>query len=169
MDYTTLIRDIPDYPKPGIIFKDITNLWKDPAAFKGSAREIADHFRDKGVHKVVGAEARGFITGSLVAAELDAGFVPVRKPGKLPWKTYAESYELEYGTDTLEMHQDAIADGENVLIVDDLIATGGTISAIIQLIEKCGGNLVGIGCLIELSFLNPGDKIGRPLFSLIKY
>ena len=169
MDYASLIRDIPDYPKKGIIFKDITNLWKDPAALKESAGEIAEKFKDADIKKVIGAESRGFITGALVAVELNAGFVPVRKPGKLPWDSISESYELEYGTDSLEMHKDAIDSGENVLIVDDLIATGGTISAVIKLCERLGSNIIGAACIIELGFLNPRDKIKVPVYSLLRY
>jgi adenine phosphoribosyltransferase len=169
MDYAALIRDIPDYPKPGIVFKDLTGLWKDPAALTGSARELADHFRDQGITKVIGAEARGFIPGVLVAAELGAGFIPVRKPGKLPWKTVSESYALEYGTDTLQMHADAVSPGDRVLLVDDLVATGGTLNAIMRLVRSCGGEAVGIACLVELAFLNPAEKLDLPIFSLIRY
>lgn len=169
MDYKSLVRDIPDYPQEGIVFKDLTPLWQDPQALKQSAADIASHFADKGVSKVVGAEARGFIVGALVAAELNAGFVPVRKPGKLPWKTYSEQYELEYGNDTMELHQDAVADGEKVLLIDDLIATGGTIGAIHKLVQRCGGDVVGLGCLVELSFLGAAEKMPFPVFSLLKY
>jgi len=169
IDYTSFIRDIQDYPKEGIVFKDITNLWKDPEALKTSAREISEKFKTSGIKKVIGAEARGFITGALVAAELNAGFVPVRKPGKLPWDSISESYELEYGKDFLEMHKDAIDTGENVLIIDDLVATGGTISAVIKLCERLGANVVAAACIVELAFLNPREKISVPVHSLIKY
>ncbi len=169
MDYRSLIRDIPDYPKPGIVFKDLTGIWKDPVAHRASARDIADHFRESGITKVAAAEARGFITGSLVAAELGAGFLPVRKPGKLPWETISESYKLEYGTDTLEMHVDAVTPGDRVLLVDDLVATGGTLAAIVRMIRRQGGEAVGVGTLVSLDFLKPGDKLDIPVFALVRY
>ena len=169
MDYESLIRDIPDYPKPGIVFKDITPLCNNPEALVSCARDLADKFRDAGVQRVVGAEARGFIFGPLIAAELKAGFIPVRKPGKLPSTTVSESYELEYGTDTLEMHEDAIAPGEKVLIVDDLLATGGTVEAILKMVRKLKGDPVGVAALIELSFLKPEAKIDVPIQALIRY
>jgi len=169
MDYSSLIRDIPDYPEPGIVFKDITPLCNNPEALISCAKELADRFRDTDIDRVVGAEARGFIFGPLIAVELKAGFVPVRKPGKLPSKTISESYELEYGTDTLEMHEDAIAEGEKVLIVDDLLATGGTVCAILKMIRRLKGVPAGVAALIELSFLNPADKIDVPIEALIKY
>lgn len=169
MDYSAFVRDIPDYPKEGIVFKDLTPLWQNPRALKQSAADIAARFADAGISKVVGAEARGFIVGVLVAAELQAGFVPVRKPGKLPWETYSEEYELEYGTDTMELHRDAVSPGEKVLLIDDLIATGGTIGAIHRLVERCGGEVVGFGCLVELTFLKAAEKLPFEVFSLLKY
>lgn len=169
MDYTRFIRDIPDYPKPGIIFKDITPLWKDPVALAASAGELADRFRDKKIKFVVGAEARGFIVGVAVALSLGAGFVPVRKPSKLPYRTISESYELEYGTDTLEMHEDALAAGDRVLVVDDLLATGGTVTAILKMIRRLGAEPVGVAALVELSFLEPAARIDVPIEALIRY
>ena len=169
MDYQSLIRDIPDYPKPGIVFKDLTGIWKDPLAHQTSAREIADHFRNQRITKVAAAEARGFITGSLVAADLGAGFLPVRKPGKLPWETISETYDLEYGTDTLEMHIDAVSPGDRVLLVDDLVATGGTLAAVVRMIRRQGGEAVGVGALVCLDFLRPGDRLNIPVFSLVHY
>ena len=169
MDFTKYIRDIPDYPKPGIVFKDLTGIWKDPAANAASAKDIADRYRDAGITKVAAAEARGFIVGTLVAAELGAGFLPVRKPGKLPWKTISESYELEYGTDTMEMHVDAVEPGDRVLLVDDLVATGGTLGAIVRLVKRQGGTPVGIACIACLDFLHPEKKLDLPIFALVHY
>ena len=164
------IRDIPDFPKPGILFKDITTLLKDKAAFKTAVNKLADKYKGKKIDLVVAVEARGFILGGAVAHKLGAGFVPVRKKGKLPWKTNSVTYDLEYGTDTLEMHQDAIRPGDKVLIIDDLLATGGTVKAVTDLVAKFKGKIVGIAFLIELKFLNGKDKLkGYPLFSLIKY
>lgn len=164
------IRDVPDFPKPGIIFKDITPLLADPAAFRQAVDQLAEPFRGAGVEAVVAAEARGFIFGGAVACELGAGFVPVRKPGKLPAETTSETYELEYGTDTLEIHTDAIRPGQKVLLLDDLLATGGTMAAIVRLVEKLGAEVVGIAFLIELSFLGGREKLkGYNLISLIRY
>ncbi|MDP3789031.1 MAG: adenine phosphoribosyltransferase, partial [Candidatus Omnitrophota bacterium] len=164
------IRDIPDFPKAGIIFKDITPLLKDARLFKKAVDLLAKQFEDKKIDKVASIESRGFIFGSAVAYKLGASFVPVRKKGKLPHLTYFSEYELEYGKDVLEMHQDAINKGENVLIIDDLLATGGTLTAAIDLIEKTGGRVAGIGFLIELTFLRGREKHkGREIFSLIKY
>ena len=172
IDYESLITDIPDYPKPGVTFKDITTLLSDAEGFGAAVHDIADHFRDAGVTKVVGAEARGFVVGAPVAVELGAGFVPVRKPGKLPRETMRQEYDLEYGTATLQVHIDALAPGDKVLIVDDLIATGGTMVAQIKLIESLGAELVGIGCLMELEFFHPRDILAevtdRELHSLVK-
>ena len=154
-NFESLIVDIPDYPEPGVVFKDITPLFANPEGLRETVVAIADHFRDAGVTKVVGPEARGFIVGVPVAMELGAGFIPARKPGKLPRETYSVSYELEYGTDTLEIHKDAIEPGDRVLIVDDLIATGGTASATGKLVEQIGAELAGFACILELEFLNP--------------
>lgn len=169
MDLSTYIRDIPDFPKPGIIFKDITPLLANPEAFARAVKELAEPFRNEGVQKVVGVEARGFIFGAAVALELGAGFIPVRKPGKLPWETTSVTYELEYGTDTVEMHKDATCEGEKVLVVDDLLATGGTLGGTLQLLESCHCEIVGIAFVIELAFLSGRDKLpGRRVHSLIR-
>lgn len=166
----SFIRDIPDFPKPGIIFKDITPLLADAAAFDQSIRELAAPFRGKGVDKVVAVEARGFIFGAAVARELGAGFVPIRKPGKLPYRTVSVSYQLEYGTDTIAMHEDALKAGEKILIVDDLLATGGTIGGTLALLEKAECDVVGIAFVIELDFLHGREKLaGQNIHSLIHY
>lgn len=171
-DYESRITDIPDYPEPGVVFKDITPLFADANALVHAVREIADRFRSAGVTKVVGPEARGFMIGVPVALELGAGFIPARKPGKLPRETYSASYELEYGTDTLEIHRDAIEPGDRVLIVDDLIATGGTAAATGKLVQDVGGELVGYACILELTFLQPRAVLSaagdQELFSLVK-
>lgn len=171
-DFESFIVDIPDYPEPGVVFKDVTPLFADAGAMGHMVAAIADHFRDAGITKVVGPEARGFMIGVPVALELGAGFIPARKPGKLPRETYSVSYELEYGSDTLEIHRDAIQPGDRVLIVDDLIATGGTAAATGKLIQEVGGELVGYACILELTFLNPRDVLAKSgdqeLFSLVK-
>lgn len=170
LDLKKTIRDIPDFPKAGILFKDITTLLKDKKAFKLAINALAKNYKNKKIDKVVAVESRGFIFGSVLANKLNAGFVPVRKKGKLPGKTNSVTYELEYGTDTLEMHDDAIEKKENVLIVDDLLATGGTAKAVTELIKQNEGKVVGIAFLIELLFLKGIDKLkGYPVFSLIKY
>lgn len=169
-DLDGLIRDIPDFPKEGIVFKDITPLLKDPDGFKLAINTISDYYKDKNIDIVVGAEARGFIFGPPVALNLNAGFVPVRKPGKLPYDTEEIKYELEYGFDTLQIHNDAISKGQNVLMIDDLLATGGTMSACCKLVESLGGNVVGCAFLIELCFLNGKDLFDKyDIFSIIKY
>ena len=160
-DFEGHITDIPDYPEPGVIFKDITTLLKEPEGFKATIDAIADHFKDAGITKVVGAEARGFMIGAPVAYSLGAGFVPARKPGKLPREVRSESYELEYGTDSLEIHTDALNENDVVLIVDDLVATGGTAVAQAHLIEQFGAKLAGMGFLMELDFLNPREAIAK--------
>ena len=166
----SIIRDVPDFPKKGIIFKDITPLLADHAAFTELVKGFADAYRNSGVTKVLGIEARGFLLAAPIAMELGAGIVPVRKKGKLPYKTISASYALEYGTDTLEIHEDALKPGEKVLIVDDVLATGGTAAAVCELVEKIGGKVEGIAMLIELGFLNGRAKLaGRPIHSLIKY
>ena len=159
--YEYLVADIPDYPEPGVIFKDITPLLSDKDGFTAYVKGIADHFRDSGVTKVVGAEARGFLIGAPVAYELGAGFVPARKPGKLPREVYSQDYALEYGTDTIQIHKDAIEPGERILIIDDLVATGGTCVATAKLVEKAGGEILGFGFIMELAFLNPRETIGE--------
>jgi len=164
------IRDVADFPKPGIIFKDITPLLADPAAFRQAVDQLAEPFRGAGVELVVAAEARGFIFGGAVACELGAGFVPVRKPGKLPYETAEETYELEYGTDALELHTDAVRPGQRVLLLDDLLATGGTMLATARLVEKLGAEVVGMVFLIELSFLAGREKLkDYRLVTLIQY
>lgn len=169
-DLKSCIREVPDFPKKGIGFKDITTLVKDAAAFKQSLEQLAAPYKGEGVTKVVGAESRGFIFGAPVAVMLGAGFVPVRKPKKLPAATLAVSYELEYGTDTVEMHRDAIQPGDRVLIIDDLLATGGTAAAMVTLVERAGGTIVGISFLVELTFLKGRAKFGQyPCRSLITY
>jgi adenine phosphoribosyltransferase len=165
-----LIRDVPDFPQPGIVFKDITPILADPIAFSTLIDLIVVHFGRGNVDKVVGIEARGFILASPVAYHFGAGFVPVRKQGKLPAETVAEEYSLEYGTATLEIHRDAVRPGERVLIVDDVLATGGTAKATASLVEQIGGTICGIACLIELDFLHGRDQIpGHELFTLIHY
>lgn len=166
------ITSIPDYPEAGVVFKDITPLFADPQALRASIDRIKDEFKDCHVDKVIGAEARGFMMGTPVAYALKAGFVPARKPGKLPRETISQCYDLEYGTSTLHIHKDALNPSDNVLIVDDLIATGGTAVAQAKLIEQSGANLVGMAFLMELEFLNPRDLVNKEtdckLFSLIK-
>ena len=160
-DYESRVVDIPDYPEPGVVFKDITPLLASPEAFKAAIDDIAEHFADKGITKVVGAEARGFLVGAPVAYKLGAGLIPARKPGKLPRETFSESYALEYGTDELQIHQDAIVPGDKVLILDDLVATGGTSVASAKLVEKAGGEVIGFGFILELAFLDPRGVIGK--------
>ena len=164
------IRDVPDFPKKGILFKDITPVLSDIDTLRASIKEMAAPFMDLEIDVVVGIESRGFIFGAPIADVLDCSFVPVRKPGKLPWKTESVSYELEYGTDTLEIHEDAITEGQNVLIVDDLLATGGTAEATCKLVSKLGGNIKGLSVLIELEALN-GRKRLNPynVHSLVQY
>ena len=165
-----LVRDVPDFPQEGIVFKDITPLLADELAFSTVIDLIVVHFGRGNVDKVVGIEARGFIIASPVAYHFGAGFVPVRKKDKLPWQTEAAEYSLEYGTATLEIHRDAVQAEERVLIVDDVLATGGTARATAQLVERIGGKVVGIACLIELGFLHGRDKLdGYDLFTLLRY
>jgi adenine phosphoribosyltransferase len=171
MDLVRLIRDIPDWPKPGIVFKDITPLLRDPAGLAMAVEMMTNPFRGKNVELVVGAESRGFIFGTAVAQALSAGFVPIRKPKKLPHRTHKITYDLEYGTDSLEVHEDAVLKGQRVLMVDDLLATGGTMKACCDLIDRMGGTIVGVTVLIELTFL-PGRKKLEPydhVHSVIKY
>ncbi|HWB53327.1 MAG TPA: adenine phosphoribosyltransferase [Tepidisphaeraceae bacterium] len=167
---TRLIRDIPDFPKPGILFRDITPLLADPSGLALSIELLANPFRGKQIDLVVGAESRGFIFGTAVACCLSAGFVLVRKPGKLPHKKVSMTYDLEYGKDTLEMHADAIVKGQRVLIVDDVLATGGTMKACCDLVEKLGGKIAGVAVLIELTSLHGRDKLtNHELHSVIQY
>jgi adenine phosphoribosyltransferase len=154
-----LIREIPDFPQPGISFKDLTTLWRDPEGLKGTIEAMVLPFAKEEIGQVVGIESRGFILGAPLALQLGCGFVPVRKPGKLPGTTLRQEYELEYGTDAVEIHQDGIEPGERVLIVDDLLATGGTMAAACQLVEKLGGEIVGLSFLVELAFLNGRERL----------
>ena len=164
------IRDVPDFPKPGILFKDITTLIADAEAFKAVIDLLVERYRDRKIDKVMAIEARGFIFGGALAYLLGAGFQVVRKPGKLPWKTRSASYELEYGTDTLEMHEDAVNAGERVLLFDDLLATGGTMEAVAGMVEAMGGEVVECSFVVELDFLNGREKLGeREIFSLIHF
>lgn len=170
MELKDYIRSIQDYPKEGILFRDITTLLKDKDAFKLAIDKMAEQVKDKKVDLVVGAESRGFLIGSALAYKMNCGFIPVRKKGKLPYKTISEEYALEYGTDTLFMHEDAIKKGDNVLVVDDLIATGGTALAMIKMVEKLGGNVIASSFLIELEELNGRKEIEKyPINVLIKY
>ncbi len=165
-----LIRDVPDFPEPGIVFKDITPVLADPIAFSTIVDLIVVHFGRGNVDKVVGIEARGFILAAPVAYHFGAGLVPVRKAGKLPAATLGEEYALEYGTATLEIHEDAVSPGERVLIVDDVLATGGTAQAAASLVRRAGGNICGVSCLIELDFLEGRRRLeGLDLFTLLHY
>jgi adenine phosphoribosyltransferase len=165
-----LVRDIPDFPRPGITFKDITPLLADPAGFKAAVDGIAERFSSAGVDRVLGVEARGFILAAPIAYRFGAGFTPVRKAGKLPWQVEAEEYALEYGTDLLEIHRDAIEPGERVLVVDDVLATGGTAAATVRLVERLGGAVVGLGFVLELGFLNGRSQLsGCDIVSLVTY
>lgn len=171
-DFESRIVDIPDYPEPGVVFKDITPLFDDAEALHAVIDAIADHFAGAGITKVVGAEARGFLVGVPVAYKLGCGFVPARKPGKLPREVYSESYSLEYGTDELQIHRDALTGDDRVLIVDDLVATGGTAVATARLVEQSGAKVAGFSFILELSFLNPRDVIaadyGQEVYTLVK-
>jgi len=169
-DLKKLIREIPDYPKPGILFYDLTTLLQDPRGFHLLVDKLCEHYNGKKVDLVAGIEARGFIFAPALAYRLGAGFVPIRKPRKLPSKTVSVTYQLEYGSDQLEIHQDAVKPGQRVLLCDDLLATGGTASAAIELVRKLGGELAGAAFAVELSFLNGRAKIpGVDVFSLLKY
>lgn len=166
----TIMREVPDFPKPGISFKDITPLLNHPVGFRATIDFLADRYRDAGLDKIVGVESRGFIFAAPLAYELGVGLVPVRKKGKLPAACIQETYELEYGTDTVEMHSDAISAGEKVLVVDDVIATGGTLIAAAKLVEALGGVLHDTVVVVELGFLDGRKKLdGRPFFSMIQY
>lgn len=169
MDLSRRLRDVPDFPKPGILFKDITPLLADPEAMLAVESRLAGAFRDAGPTRVVGIESRGFLFGVLVARALGVGFAPVRKQGKLPWRTVAETYALEYGTDTVEMHEDAVGPGDRALIIDDLLATGGTAAAAARLVERLGAEVVGLGFVVELGFLDGRAKLGdRRVVSLVR-
>ena len=172
VDYESLIVSIPDYPEPGVIFKDITPLFADAQGMAAAIDDIADHFINKGITKVVGAEARGFLVGAPVAYRLNAGFVPARKPGKLPREVYSQTYALEYGTDELQIHKDALTPDDRVLIVDDLVATGGTAVATAELVEKSGAKVAGLSFMLELTYLHPREEIAKKydeeVFTLIQ-
>ncbi len=169
-DLRTCIRNIPDFPKKGIVFRDITTLLQDPRAFRVAVDRLVRHYRSARIAKVVSVESRGFIFGSVLAHRLGAGFVPVRKPGKLPSATIRTEYQLEYGSDALEIHRDAIRKREPVLIVDDLLATGGTAAAACELVRQLGGRIVGAAFLIELAFLKGRDRLkGYDVYSVVTY
>ena len=164
------VRDIPDFPKPGVVFKDITPLLANTDAFRSTIDLIADHFTGEKVDRVLGVEARGFIIAAPVAYKFGAAFIPVRKAGKLPWEIERVEYELEYGSDLLEIHRDAIAPGDRVIVVDDVLATGGTATATVRLIEKLGGSVLGLAFVIELGFLGGREKLeGYDVLSLVTY
>ena len=170
MDLKKYIADIPDFPEPGVIFRDVTPLLADKDAYQESIRLLSDFAKEKKVDLVVGPEARGFLFGCPVALALNCGFVPVRKPGKLPREVVSQSYDLEYGSNEIQMHSDSIQPGQNVLIVDDLLATGGTVDAAVSLIEKMGGNVVGIAFLIELEALKGRELLkDYDVYSVLKY
>ena len=169
-DLKTAIRTIPDYPKPGIMFRDITTLLGDARAFRRAVDELVQPWAGMKIDKVAGIEARGFILGGAVAHQVSAGFIPIRKKGKLPHKRVSIAYSLEYGLDEMEMHADAVSPGERVILVDDLIATGGTAEAAAKLVEKCGGEIVELAFLVELGFLHGREKLEKyPVFSAITY
>jgi adenine phosphoribosyltransferase len=170
MDLKQHIRSVPDFPKAGILFYDITTLLRDPRGFQMTVDLLSTPYTGQGIDVVVGIESRGFILGSAVAQKIGAGFIPIRKPGKLPSKALKETYDLEYGKDALEIHEDAIERGQRVLIVDDVLATGGTAAAAVQLVRKLGGDLQGLAFLIELLFLEGKNKVaGEQIFSVLKY
>ena len=169
-DFSRFIREVPDFPKPGILFKDITPLLGNPTAFHRAIDEFALHYKYEAIDIVAGPEARGFIFSTVLAYRLGAAFVPIRKKGKLPYETHAATYDLEYGHDTVEIHQDAFPKDSRVLLCDDLLATGGTLAASVELVEKLEGHIVGIALLIELTALNGREKIPNyDIFSLIEY
>ena len=170
VDLRTFIRDVPDFPKKGIVFKDITPLLASPSGLAMAVEVLCNPFRGLGIQAVIGAESRGFIFGTAIAQALSCGFVPVRKPGKLPAAKLSLTYDLEYGQDTLEIHKDAIKPGEKCLVVDDLLATGGTMNACCNMVETLGGDIIGIAVLIELTFLNGRSRFNKyNLHSAIKY
>ena len=169
-DLKRLIRNVKDYPKPGVVFRDITTLLKNGKAFKRAVDLLYKKYKDKKIDLIAAVESRGFILGGALANRMGVGFIPVRKPGKLPYKTIEEPYQLEYGSDRLAIHEDAISEGERVLIVDDLLATGGTISATVNLVKKLGGNIISVAFVIELSGLKGRERLaGIPIVSLLTY
>jgi len=170
LDLKSKIRAVPDFPKPGILFYDITTLLADPEAFRTVIDRLAEPYANQKIDKIVGIESRGFIFGAPLSERLNVGFVPVRKPGKLPSDFIEESYDLEYGSNTLCIHKDAVSPGERVLVIDDLLATGGTMAATAKLIQRLEGEIVSLACVIELLFLNGREKLkGHPVFSLLTY
>ena len=170
MDLKQHIRHVPDFPKPGILFYDITTLLRDPQGFRATVELMSRPYQDQGIDAVVGIESRGFILGAAVAQQIGAGFLPIRKPGKLPASTVKESYDLEYGTDALEIHRDAVDAGQRILIVDDVLATGGTAAAAARLVRQLGGELHGLAFLIELAGLNGQAKlVGEQVYSVLQY
>jgi len=170
LNYHALIREVPDFPKPGILFYDITTLLKDARALSAIADELTSYYQEQRIAKVIGIESRGFIFGGMLANRLNAGFVPVRKPGKLPADNYEVKYSLEYGSNSLAIHRDAVASGERVLIVDDLLATGGTAAATVSLVQQLGGEIAGLDFLVELQGLKGREKlVGYPIHSTIIY
>ena len=170
VDLKTKVRDVPDFPKPGILFKDIMPLLADPDALRETVERLAEWAAPKNPDVILAVEARGYITGGALALKLGCGFAAARKPGKLPWRTVKAEYQLEYGIDTLELHDDAVSDGSRVLIHDDLLATGGTAKATVELVERLGGVVVGLPFIIELAFLNGREKLaGYDVHSLIQY
>jgi adenine phosphoribosyltransferase len=170
MDLKQHIRHVPDFPKAGILFYDITTLLRDAAGFKATIDRLSDRYMGQGIDAVVGIESRGFILGGPVAQRIGAGFIPIRKPGKLPAKSLKESYALEYGTDALEIHEDAIHKGQRILIVDDVLATGGTAAAAAQLVKRAGGELHSLAFLIELTFLEGKSKlVGEDVYTVLQY
>jgi adenine phosphoribosyltransferase len=169
-DLISIIRNVPDFPKKGIVFRDITTLLKNKDAYRQCIDMLYERYKNSRVDKVVGIESRGFIAGAALAYRLGAGFVPVRKPGKLPAEKIRQEYQLEYGTDAVEIHHDAIMKGERILLHDDLLATGGTIQAVCKLVEQLGGNIIGLSFLIELAFLHPRKRLSQyDIFSLVSY
>ncbi len=170
IDLKSYLRDIPDFPKPGILFKDITPLLSAPEAFGAAIDRLADHYRGRSIDTIAAAEARGFIFGAPLALRLNAGFVPIRKPGKLPYATVAMEYQLEYGKDRLEVHSDAFAKSHRILLIDDVLATGGTMRACCDLVKQAGAELVGCAFILELSFLHGREKLAPiDVFSLVSY
>lgn len=169
-DLKQIIREVPDFPKPGINFYDITTLLADPEAFKQVIEILAERYEDQGPNKILAIDARGFIFGGALAVRMGVGFTPVRKKGKLPYETVSASYDLEYGTDTVEMHKDGVEAGDKVLVLDDLLATGGTAKAVLELVGKCGGEVMECAFIIELDFLKGRDKLKpTPVFSILHY
>ena len=169
MDLNAFVRDVPDFPKPGIVFKDITPLLSDAKALKHVTEATVARFAGERITKVVGIESRGFILAPAVAIGLGCGFAPIRKPGKLPWKCYEESYSLEYGKDRIEIHVDAVDASDRVLVIDDVLATGGTMAAALKLVRRCGGQVVGAAFLVDLAFLGGAKRLDCPLYSVLTY